>query len=80
MNDEAETQSSQPNGAGWAADEEGTLRSLSLAWMTEELIDRTRTVWSRAYGRDISEAEAVEILSNVRRFAEVAIEMQRERK
>jgi uncharacterized protein YktA (UPF0223 family) len=79
MNDQPETPSSQSNGAGWAADEEGTLRPLSLAWMTEELIDRTQAVWSRAYGRDVSEAEAVEILSNVRRFAEVVIRLERER-
>ncbi len=79
MNDQSETQSRQPNGAGWAADEEGTLRPLSLAWMTDELIGRTQTVWSRAYGREISEAEAIEILSNMRRFAEVTIRLQRER-
>ncbi len=79
MSDQPETVGGQSDGAGCVADEEQTLRSLSLAWMTDELINRTRAVWSRAYGRDISEAEAVEILSNVRRFAEVVIRLQRER-
>lgn len=79
MNDQLETQGSLPDGAGCVSDEEQTLRSLSLAWMTEELIDRTQAVWGQAYGRDISEAEAIEILSNVRRFAEVVIRLQRER-
>ena len=79
MSDQPETVGGQSDGAGCVSDEEQTLRPLSLAWMTEELIDRTRAVWGQAYGRDISEAEAVEILSNVRRFAEVVIRLQRER-
>lgn len=79
MNDQPETLITQPDGAGCTADEERTLKPLSLAWMTDELIGRTRTVWSRAYGRPLSEAEAIEILSNVRRFAEVTIRLQRER-
>jgi hypothetical protein len=79
MSDQPETVGGQSDGAGCVSDEEQTLRPLSLAWMTEELIDRTRAVWSRAYGRDISEAEAVEILSNVRRFAEVTIRLEWER-
>jgi hypothetical protein len=80
VNDQPETLIRQPDGAGWPADEEGTLRPLSLTWMTDELIDRTRAVWSQAYGRDISDVEAVEILSNVRRLAEATIRLQRERK
>ena len=79
MSDQPESVGGQSDGAGCVSDEEQTLRPLSLAWMTDELIDRTRAVWSRAYGRDISEAEAVEILSNVRRFAEVVIRLHRER-
>ena len=79
MSDQPETVGGQSDGAGCVSDQEQTLRPLSLAWMTDELIGRTQTVWSRAYGRDISEAEAVEILSNVRRFADVAIRVQRER-
>jgi hypothetical protein len=39
--------------------------------MSDELIADTRRVWSSAYGRVISADEAVEILRNVRRYAEV---------
>jgi len=53
-------------------------RPLSLAWMTDELIDETRRVWSRAYGRVLSAEDAVEILANVKRFAEVLLSVQRE--
>lgn len=66
-------------GAGCGAVEAGTLRPVSLTSITDELISHTRDVWSRASGRDISEAEAVEILCNVRRLAEVTIRLQRER-
>jgi hypothetical protein len=46
--------------------------------MSEELIADTRRVWSAAYGRVISTAEAVEILKNVRRLADVMLRAQRE--
>lgn len=48
-------------------------RPLSMAWMTDELIDETRRVWSVGYGRVIATEEAVEILMNVRRFAETML-------
>jgi hypothetical protein len=41
--------------------------------MSDELIAETRRVWSSTYGRVISMDEAVEILMNVRRFAEVMV-------
>ncbi len=50
-------------------------RSLSAAWITDELLNRTRQVWSRVYGRPIDEREALEILLNVRRFAEVLLKI-----
>jgi hypothetical protein len=40
-------------------------------WLSTERIADTRRVWSKAYGRVISDTEAVEILMNVRRLAEV---------
>ncbi len=43
----------------------------SVAWITDELLERTRQVWSQVYQRPIDEREAVEILMNVKRFAEV---------
>ena len=54
----------------WRASDE-TERSLSAAWITDELLERTQRVWSRVYGRPIDEREALEILLNVKRFAEV---------
>ena len=47
------------------------VRPLSLAWITDDLLDHTRKVWSSEYGRVISEDEALEILMNVKRLAEV---------
>jgi hypothetical protein len=52
-------------------------RPLSLAWMTDELIAETQRVWSPQYGRDLSKGEAVEILRNVKRFAEVLMTTHR---
>jgi len=46
--------------------------------MSDELIADTRRVWSAAYGRVISNDEAVEILNNVRRFADVMLRAERE--
>ena len=49
------------------------VRPLSTQWLTDERIADARRVWSRAYGRVISEEEAVEILMNVRRLAEILL-------
>lgn len=46
-------------------------RPLSQQWLTDERIAEARRVWSKNYGRVISDDEAIEILSNVRRLAEV---------
>jgi hypothetical protein len=45
-------------------------RPVALAWITDELIEKHRRVWSRMYGRVITEAEAIEIIMNIKRFAE----------
>jgi hypothetical protein len=55
-------------------------RPRALEWMSDELIADTRRVWSSAYGRVISADEAVEILRNVRRLAEVLVRAQGEEK
>ena len=55
-------------------------RPLSLAWMTDDLIAETQRVWSPQYGRELSTDEAVEILRNVKRFAEVAVAGLRDRR
>lgn len=40
-------------------------------WVSEQLLAETRQVFSRAYEREIDDAEALEILASVRRLAEV---------
>lgn len=49
-------------------------RPLSLAWVSDELIAETRGLWSARYEREISAEEAVEILQNIKRFAEMLLE------
>lgn len=49
-------------------------RPLALAWITDELIEEHRRVWSRMYGRIITEAEAIEIIMNIKRLAEIVLE------
>jgi hypothetical protein len=49
-----------------------------MGWVSPELLERTRTLWSRRYGRILSAAEALEILRNVRRLAEVVSEAGKE--
>ena len=39
----------------------------------DERIADARSVWSKVYGRVISDKEAIEILINVRRLAEVLV-------
>jgi hypothetical protein len=42
-------------------------------WITQELFDETRRVWSKAYGRVITDDEVIEILVNVHRLAEALL-------
>jgi hypothetical protein len=49
------------------------VRPPSTKWLSDERIAEARRVWSNAYGRVISVDEAVEILINVRRLAEVLL-------
>ena len=46
--------------------------------MSDELIAETRRVWSPIYGRVISAEEAMEILVNVKRLADVLLRAKRE--
>jgi hypothetical protein len=48
-------------------------------WISEELLIETRKLWSKAYRRVISNEEAIEILMNVKRVAEVLVKMQKEK-
>ena len=56
------------------------VRPLSTQWLSDERISEARRVWSKAYGRVISEDEAIEILMNVRRLAEVLLHAEEERR
>jgi hypothetical protein len=56
------------------------VRPLSMQGLSDERIAEARRVWSRAYGRVISVDEAVEILINVRRLAEVMLRGEQEGK
>jgi hypothetical protein len=58
---------------GISEDGLASARPLSLGWITDELVEDTRRVWSPVYGRVLSDEEAVEILTNVKRFAEVIL-------
>lgn len=53
-------------------------RPLATAWITAEMLAETIDVWSEAWGRPVSEDEAVEILVNVRRLGEVLLRARRE--
>ena len=44
-------------------------RPLSTRWMTDELIAYTQRVWSAYLGHPVTEAEAVEMLTNLRNLA-----------
>ncbi|MCX7424664.1 MAG: hypothetical protein NTW96_03405 [Planctomycetia bacterium] len=56
------------------------VRPLSTPWLSDERIAEARRVWSKAYGRVISVDEAMEILRNVRRLAEVLLRAEEEGK
>jgi hypothetical protein len=53
-------------------------RPLSAEWISEDLLLETRKLWSKAYGHVISIDEAVEILMNVKRLAEVLVRIYKE--
>ena len=55
------------------------VRPLSTQWLSDERIAEARRVWSKAYGRVISEEETVEILMNVRRLAEILLRANEEK-
>jgi len=57
---------------------ETAARPLSMAWISDELLAETIEVWSEAYGRQIGEEEAVEILMNVKRLGEIMVNAIRE--
>ncbi len=55
-------------------------RPLSTQWLSDERIAEARRVWSKAYGRVISDDDAIEILTNVRRLAEILLRAEEEKR
>jgi hypothetical protein len=53
----------------------GKPRPASLAWITDELLTYTQDVWSKEYGRPVTEDEAIEMLVNVKRLGEVILKV-----
>jgi len=53
-------------------------RPRSEAWITDELLAETQDAWAEVYGRPVLEDEAIEILWNSKRYAEVLIEAARQ--
>jgi hypothetical protein len=47
---------------------------VALAWITEDLIAEHRRVWSSRYRRIVTEQEAIEIIMNIKRFAETVLD------
>ena len=68
-----------PTGHTGPEPDSGRVRPLSMQWLSDERIAEARRVWSKAYGRVISEDEAVEILTNVRQLAEVLLRAEEEK-
>lgn len=56
------------------ADEPSVVLPESQKWITRRLIESTKRVWSKRYGRPITTEEAVEMLVNVRNFAAALLE------
>ena len=48
------------------------------AWIPDALLAETVEVWSEAYGKPMTEDDAIEILRNVRRLAEALLDAKRE--
>ena len=53
---------------------------IKAAWISDQLLADTIDVWSRAYDRPVAAEEALEILANVRRFCELLIQAEEDRK
>jgi hypothetical protein len=71
--------SSPPNGHHGPEPGRVAERPLSTQWLSDERIAEARRVWSPVYGRVIREDEAIEILTNIRRLAEVLLRAEDEK-
>jgi hypothetical protein len=57
--------------------EQGCPSPGARAWVSDEAIEDTRRVWSPYYGRELTDGEAVEILTNVRNLAQALVKARR---
>lgn len=67
-----------PDSARFAPETEAPSRTLaaSLDWITDDLIETTRRLWSSACGRELTDKEVIQILQNIRRLANVLLEAE----
>ena len=52
-------------------------RPMSLDWISDDLIRDTQKVWAKVTGKPVSTDDAIEMLTNVRRLAEVLMDAKR---
>ena len=55
-------------------------RPISESWIGEDLIAYTQDTWEKQLGRPVSEEEAIEMLVNIKRLAEVMLKINGRRK
>ncbi len=53
-------------------------RLMGQAWVSDDLLADTMAVWSKTYGRPVGKEEAMEILTNIKHYAEVLLKAARE--
>lgn len=74
MNPPASTGLPRPRAVTDQCEPTADSRPVALAWITDELIAEHRRVWSSRYRRTISQEEAIEIIMNIKRFAESVLD------
>jgi len=53
-------------------------RLMGQGWVSDVLLADTMAVWSKTYGRPVGKEEAMEILTNIKHYAEVLLKAARE--
>ena len=53
-------------------------RLMGQAWVSDDLLADTMAVWSKTYGRSVGKEEAMEILTNIKHYAEVLLRAAQE--
>ena len=80
MTDRFKTPEKSPESTGCSAPHEEPVpgpdrrRPMSTWWISDQLMDRTIDVWSRAYGRPVNEEEAIGMLMNIKRLGEFLVD------